>query len=99
MIYKILFAFLFIFIAQKCLADMNIYVRGMIISYKKGIYTVKVDKEPDLTLIRASELSTGLKERLKRKIGRRIQIGIPSQAVSIKPASRKPASQSERAQK
>ena len=99
MTYKILAFLCIFFIAQKCFADMNVYVRGMIVSYKKGIYTVKVDKEPEFTLIRASELSAELKERLNRKIGRRIQIGIPSDAISIKSASRKSASESKRAQK
>ena len=96
MVYKI-FTFVFILIAHKCLADMNIYVHGMVISYKKDIYTVKVDKDSDLILIRASELNPELKERLNRKIGRRIQMGIPGSAISLK--SRKPASQSKRVQK
>ena len=87
------------FIVQTSFADMNVYVSGMVVSYKKGIYTVKVDKDPELTLIRASELSAGLKKRLNKKVGRRIQIGIPSNAISIKPASRKLAGESKGAQK
>ena len=93
------FVFLcFLSLGGQGLAGFNIHVSGAVQSYKNGIYQIKTKR--GLIEIQASKLSPSLNKEVNRRIGRRIQMGIPSRAISSykrirKHQSRQPASVSE----
>ena len=75
----IILSCLLFFIASPVFAGFAIHVSGEVRSYKKGIY--KIQTKQGLVSIRASKLTASLKKQLKKKVGRRVQLGIPSAAI------------------
>ena len=90
----LLFFFL-IGLAEQSFGGFYIHVNGAVQSYKNGIYQIKTKR--GLIKIQNSKLNSALKKEINIRIGRRIQMGIPSNAIlSYKKTSkynRRPASQ------
>ena len=79
---NILFLFMFLSflgLAEQSFAGFSIHVSGAVQSYKNDIYQVKTKR--GLVNIQGSKLSSSLKKKIHRRIGRRIQMGIPSSAI------------------
>ena len=75
------FTFLFFvsFLSEQVFAGFRIHVVGAVQSYKNGMYQIKTNKA--LINIQDSKLTSDLRKEINRRIGRRIQMGIPFEAI------------------
>ena len=93
---NILSFFLFLFflsLVQQGFAGFYIHVSGAVQSYKNGMYQIKTNNA--LIKVQNSKLTPYLKKEMNRRIGRRIQIGLPSHAIfsykKVRKYNRRPA--------
>ena len=71
--------FLFLSLAGQSFAGFYIHISGAVQSYKNGMYQIKTNNA--LIKVQNSKLTPHLKEEMNKRIGRRIQLGIPSHAI------------------
>ncbi len=88
------FIFFFLSLAEQSFAGFYIHINGAVQSYKNGMYQVKTNNA--LIEVQNSKLTPHLKKEMNKRIGRRIQLGIPSNAIlsykKIRKHRRQPAS-------
>ena len=81
----------FILLTQQGFADSNVRISGEVQSYEEGVYKIQTDQA--VVNIQNSKLTTSLRQELNSNIGHRVQIDIPSTAItSHQQPNRVPAS-------